>query len=114
MLLHAGRSLLGIVQFERSLAANDNEFLAGTNPAVGVSYFHIFSSTIEDHDLRVTRTRGGQRTNALPSATSPTGNWSDISSNIVLTGGGDSATNYLDVGAVTNAMACFYRVRLVQ
>ena len=36
----------------------------------------------------------------------------NISPNIVITGNGDIITNYLDIGAVTNWPARFYRVRL--
>jgi hypothetical protein len=42
------------------------------------------------------------------------GSWFNVSPNIVLVGNGDSVTNYLDVGAVTNATTRFYRVLLVQ
>jgi hypothetical protein len=57
---------------------------------------------------------GGGRTNVLQATTNLGGSWSNVSPNIILAGSGDSTTNYLDVGAVTNASARFYRVQLVQ
>jgi hypothetical protein len=41
------------------------------------------------------------------------GGYSNISPNLVVTGNGDSITNYLDVGAATNTPGRYYRVRLV-
>ncbi|HEY5296636.1 MAG TPA: hypothetical protein VIK59_01795, partial [Verrucomicrobiae bacterium] len=57
---------------------------------------------------------GGGRTNVLQTTTNLVGSWSNVSPNIVLAGDGDSITNYLDAGAVTNTPARFYRVQLVQ
>lgn len=40
-------------------------------------------------------------------------NFFDISGPIIIHVSGDTATNYLDVGAATNVPSRFYRVRLV-
>ena len=64
--------------------------------------------------MRVNWTCGGGRTNVLQATTNLGGSWFDFSPIIVLADSGDSVTNYLDVGAVTNTPARFYRVLLVQ
>ena len=46
------------------------------------------------------------------SAATLAGIFTNISPNVVVTGNGDAATNYLDVGAATNYSSRFYRVRL--
>ena len=89
------------------------KFLAGMNPTNAASYFHILSAASEGNNLRVSWMCGGGRTNVLQTTTNLGGTWSDVSPDIVLAGSGDSVTNYLDVGAVTNTPARFYRVRLL-
>ena len=42
-----------------------------------------------------------------------TNNFTDISSLIVISGSGDTTTNYTDVGGATNSPSRYYRVRLV-
>jgi hypothetical protein len=93
---------------------NYTKFLAGMNPTNPASYFHILSATPEGNNLLVSWLCGGGRTNVLQTTTDLGGTWSDVSPNIVLAGSGDSVTNYLDAGAVTNTPARFYRVQLVQ
>jgi hypothetical protein len=93
---------------------NYSKFLAGMNPTNRASYFHILSATPEGNNLRVSWMCGGGRTNVLQATTNLGGGWSNVSPNIVLAGSGDSTTNYLDVGAVTNTLPRFYRVRLLQ
>jgi len=92
---------------------NYTKFLAGMNPTNAASYFHILSATNEGNDMFVSWLCGGGRTNVLQTTTNLVGSWSNVSPNIVLAGDGDSITNYLDAGAVTNASARFYRVRLL-
>jgi len=41
-------------------------------------------------------------------------NFTDLSSQIILTGSGNVTTNYLDMGVATNSPFRFYRVRLAQ
>src|SRR5207302_2588180 len=84
---------------------NWTEFLAGTDPTSSASAFRILSATTEGNNLRVKWTCGGGRTIVLQTATDLGGSWSNVSPNIVLAGSGDTITNYLDVGAVTNAPA---------
>ena len=93
---------------------NLNEFMAGTDPTSSASTFRILSATATGNNIRVTWTCGGGRTNVLQSTTSLGGNWSNVSTNIVLLGSGDVRTNYLDAGTTTNALAKLYRVQLVQ
>ncbi len=94
--------------------SNLNEFLAGTDPTSNASSFRILSAAAAGNDMRVTWICGGGRTNVLQSATKLGGNWSNVSANIFLAGSGDMPTNYLDIGATTNAAAKFYRVQLIQ
>lgn len=93
---------------------NYSKFLAGMNPTNYASYFHILAATPQGNDLMVSWMCGGGRTNVLQTTTDLGGSWSNTSPNIILAGSGDSVTNYLDVGAVTNSPARFYRVQLVQ
>jgi BspA type Leucine rich repeat region (6 copies)/FecR protein len=93
---------------------NYSKFLAGMNPTNAASYFHILSATNNGDDMLVSWMCGGGTTNVLQATTNLVGTWSNISPNIVLAGGGDSITNYLDVGGFTNSPARFYRVLLVQ
>ncbi len=92
---------------------NYSKFLAGMNPTNTASYFHILSTTHQGNDELVSWMCGGGRTNVLQTTTNLGGSWFNVSPNIILAGDGDSITNYLDVGAVTNASARFYRVRLL-
>lgn len=93
---------------------NYSKFLAGMNPTNPASYFHILSATPEGNNLLVSWMCGGGRTNVLQTTTDLSGGWTNASPDIVLAGSSDSVTNYLDVGAVTNTPARFYRVQLVQ
>ena len=93
---------------------NFTKFLAGMNTTNPAAYFHILSATPQGNDELVSWMCGGGRTNVLQATTNLGGSWFNASPNIVLAGSGDCVTNYLDVGAVTNATARFYRVLLVQ
>ncbi len=89
---------------------NQAEFLAGTNPTNNASVLRVTSVAQEGNDLRITWTMGSGKTNVLQEASTlgATDNFTDAFT--VLTAG--SSTNYLDVGAATNASARYYRVRL--
>ena len=93
--------------------SNTQEYSLGANPTDSSSPFRIASVAREDDDVRVTWTAVGGETNIVQTALTLSGGYSDLSSNIILTGVGLATTNYLDVGAATNAPARFYRVRLV-
>ena len=108
--------------FDPNLAAEDpdgdgvdnlEEYLAGTDPTNGLSWFHITAVARENSDIRVSWSTGLGKTNALQAAT--IGNYAtnaliDI---FIVTNTVGTVTNDLDVGAATNRPARFYRVRLV-
>jgi beta-glucanase (GH16 family) len=74
--------------------SNLQEYLAGTDPTNGASYFHILSVTPQTNDMLIMWTCGGGRTNVVP-------------------GSGDSVTNsFVDPGGATNNLMQFYRIRL--
>jgi hypothetical protein len=112
----------GLNPFDPALATEDpdgdgmsnlQEYLAGTDPTNNASYFHVISVTPEGSDICITWMCGSGRTNVVQSASDLIVGYSDISSNIILTGGGVVSTNLCDFGAATNGPAFFYRVRLV-
>jgi len=86
------------------------EFLAGTDPTDPASVFRIASITQQTNDLLITWTMGAGKTNVLQEADSLGGSGSFTDVVTLLTTG--SVTNYLDVGAATNATQRYYRVRL--
>jgi hypothetical protein len=93
--------------------SNLQEYLAGTDPTNSASYFHILSIAPQGNDLLITWLTVGGMTNAVESAPNPGGSYSNISGNIIITGGGLTTTNYLDSGTVTNIPLQFYRIRLI-
>jgi hypothetical protein len=98
--------------------SNTNQFLAGINPTNSLSALRIISVVPQSNDLVITWTTAGGYTNAVQ-ATSGDGsagygtNFVDISAPIILPGGGDATTNYVDAGGTTNVPSRYYRVRLV-
>ena len=119
---NAWKQLYGLSPFDPALAtadpdgdgmANMQEFLTGTDPTNGASYFHIISVTAQDNDVLVAWMCGGGRTNVVQGSTDLGGSYSNIAGNIVLPGTGDAMTNYLDMGAATNSPMLLYRIRLV-
>jgi hypothetical protein len=93
--------------------SNAAEFLAGTDPTNSASALRITSITSTGADVMITWATAGGRTNAVETASDLSGGYSNISPNVILPGGGDTTTNYLDPGATTNSMMRYYRVRLV-
>lgn len=93
---------------------NYAEFLARTDPTTNASVFRLVSGAREGDGVRLVWQTHGGITNVVQAASSPGAGYSDISSNIVIPGDADVATNYFDPGAMTNAPARFYRIRLVQ
>jgi Bacterial TSP3 repeat len=83
------------------------EYLAGTDPNDSASTFRIIAIAQDGDDIRVTWTMGAGKTNALQAADDT---YADI---FTVTNTAGAMTNYLDVGAATNAPIRFYRVRLV-
>ncbi len=93
---------------------NLQEFQAGTSPINSASFFGITGIVKTNNDLRVTWMTGPGKTNALERSTgtangSYSNNFAAIT-NIITTG---TSTNVLDLGAATNGLALYYRVRLV-
>lgn len=85
---------------------NLQEFQAGTNPTLNLT-----GIAREGDGVRVSWSMGGLKDSVLqvsPDLTS--GSFTNL---FTVLAGAASATNYLDVGAVPNAPARFYRVRLV-
>ena len=93
--------------------SNLQEFLTGTNPTNTASAFRVISVSRSGTDIRVTWMTGAGKTNILQAAPNVGGSYSNVSPNMVVTGNGDSITNYLDVGGATNIPGRYYRVRLV-
>ena len=89
---------------------NLQEYLAGTDPNSSTSALRITAITREGDDIRVTWMTAAGKTNALQRRE----NLLVIPVPIfTVTNTVGTTTNYLDVGAATNAPAFFYRVRLV-
>jgi hypothetical protein len=88
--------------------SNTNEFLAGTDPLDSSSVLAVTNVVRRGNDLEIYWTMGSGRTNVLQRADRlrGTNGFADVFT--VLTVG--SFTNYLDVGAVTNAPGGYYRV----
>jgi hypothetical protein len=90
------------------------EYLAGTDPTNNASAFRIIGITSQADGFRVTWRMGNGKTNALqaaaPNNSYDTNLFTDL---FIVTNTVGSVTNYLDIGAATNATSRFYRVRLV-
>jgi hypothetical protein len=104
---------------------NLSEFLAGNDPTNAASAFRILSVTLASNDVNVVWTTTAGRTNVLQGAPVLDAGYSDLSPYIIIpdTYSNLSAniiiptevtTNYLDIGAATNAVPRFYRIRLVR
>jgi hypothetical protein len=94
--------------------SNQAEFYSGTDPTNSASAFRITSLAVTETSVRVTWQTGLSKTNALERTTGPaddfTNNYAPI---FTVTNTVGTVTNYLDLGAATNAPTLFYRVRLV-
>jgi hypothetical protein len=95
-------------------ASNLKEFLAGTQPNNSNSVFRIVSLKPETNNLRITWSAVGGKSYVVQTNASVTGTFADFSPLISVPGVGESTTNYLHVGGLTNAAGRFYRVRLGQ
>jgi hypothetical protein len=93
--------------------SNAQEHLAGTDPTDKTSPFHVIDIAMAGNDVRVTWMGATGQTNVLQAAANLSGNYSNISPNIILGGTGVGVTNHLDAGALTNTPGRFYRVRQV-
>jgi len=98
--------------------SNTNQFLAGLNPTNSASALRITSTVQQTTDVVITWTTASGRTNAAQASAGDasggyTNNFTDISGSIVITGNGDTTTNYVDGGGATNSPSRYYRIRLV-
>ena len=89
---------------------NLQEFQSGGNPVANIQ-----SIAREGDDIRVTWAAALGKTNALQATTgdvdgSYSNNFADI---LVVASNVGTTTNYLDLGAATNSLSRYYRVRLV-
>jgi hypothetical protein len=92
---------------------NLQEFQAGTDPTNSKSVFHITSVTAQGSDVQVTWTTVGGMSYVVQDASGyATNNFVDLSPLVFVPGNGESTTNYLDAGAITNGATRYYRVRL--
>jgi hypothetical protein len=94
------------------------EFLAGTNPTNNASTLRIISAVPQGNDVVIAWAAVGGHTNSVQASAGDanggyTTNFVTISSPIIISGNGDTTTNYVDVGGATNAPARYYRIRLV-
>ena len=96
--------------------SNIQEYLAGTDPTNSASAFRITCIATTGTDVSVTWMMGPGKTNALQ-ATAGSGDGSYSTNTFadifIVTNTVGSVTNHIDVGAVTNTPARYYRVRLV-
>jgi hypothetical protein len=94
------------------------EFLSGTNPTNNASTLRITSAVPQNSDVVITWSTVGGHTNEVQATAGDANggyitNFVAISSPIIISGTGDTTTNYVDVGGATNAPARYYRIRLV-
>jgi uncharacterized repeat protein (TIGR01451 family) len=99
---------------------NMAEFLAGTDPTNSASFLHIISVAAQGPDMLITWATVGGLTNIVQVKTGEadgsysTNDFADIlDSQTIVTGSGDTTTNYTDTGGATNTPSRYYRVRLV-
>jgi polygalacturonase len=99
---------------------NMAEFLAGTDPTNSASVLSIISVVESGADVRIAWKTAGGHTNIVQGMGGDanggytTNNFTDIpSSQTVVSGSGDTSTNYVDSGGATNNPSRYYRVRLV-
>jgi T5SS/PEP-CTERM-associated repeat protein len=93
-------------------ASNLQEYLAGTNPANTMSLLHIMNTTLSNGDVRVTWSTVGGRSYTVQTSSFAGIGFADAIPFITSPGTNESTTNYLDIGAATNASSRFYRIRL--
>jgi hypothetical protein len=93
--------------------SNLQEFLAGTDPTNNASSFRITAVVPEGNDLRIVWTCGVGKTNVLQRSVTAEGIFTNSFADIfVVTNTTSVVTNYVDVGALTNWPASYYRVRV--
>jgi T5SS/PEP-CTERM-associated repeat protein len=93
-------------------ASNLQEYLAGTNPNDPNSVFRIVSLQPESDDLRITWKAVGGKTYVIQTNANLTGNFVNLTPPFTMPGTEDLVTNFLHVGAMANAPALNYRIRI--
>ena len=93
-------------------ASNVNEFRAGTLPDNSASLLRIVSAERDGNDVRVTWTTVGGRSYRVQTCAVINSPFVDFTQLIPAPGPGESTTNFVDVGAATNAAHRYYRIRL--
>jgi hypothetical protein len=97
---------------------NLQEYLSGTVPTNGASFLHITSVAPQGTNVVVTWWTAGGHTNVLQATGGSSGSYSngfvDVSPYIIVTGSGDTTTNYTESSGATNSPSRYYRVRLQQ
>jgi PKD repeat protein len=99
--------------------SNTNQFLVGLNPTNPASVFQILSVSPHGSDMQITWATAGGITNVVQATTgsadgSYSTNFVDVSPMIIIQGSGDTTSNYLNTGAITNFSTLYYRIRLQQ
>jgi PKD repeat protein len=99
--------------------SNTNQFLLGLNPTNPVSVFQVLGVSPHGSDMQITWATAGGITNVVQATTgladgSYSTNFVDVSPLIIIQGSGDTMTNYLNTGAITNFSTLYYRIRLQQ
>jgi hypothetical protein len=92
--------------------SNLAEYLSGTNPTNASSYLHFTFALATNSDVMLTWTTVGGKSYVVQAGTDLIDGFADISTPVNAAVSGESTTNYLDLGALTNASSRFYRVRL--
>jgi hypothetical protein len=87
--------------------ANASSFDSSVTPSI-LRITGVFAS---NHDVLLTWTAPAGTTNMVEASSNLGGIYSNISPEIVISGSGLTATNFLDIGALTNVAARFYRIR---
>src|SRR6185503_9632443 len=98
-----------VLDYDGDGASNLKEFLAGTQPNSSFSVFRIVSLRRETNNVRITWTTVGGRSYRVQTnasfASGVTTNFADFSPLIAITGTGESTTNFVHTGAITNLPA---------
>ena len=95
--------------------SNAAEFAAGTSPTNSLSVFKLISMTVQGSNSRLTWKAVGGRTNVVQSVVGDAGGgitpaFVDVSGPIVISGNGDTSTNFTDVGGA-DGVARYYRIK---
>lgn len=94
-------------------ASDADELAAGTDPHNASSVFRLLDIRREGDGVRITwSTVGGKSYIVQTNSGDLAAGFADFSSAIAISGSGESTTNLLHAGAITNSAARLYRVRL--